>query len=110
VVFKVNEARPNMVDHIISGDVALLINTPLGKQSQFDDYAARRAAIQYGVPYITTLSAAAAAADAISALRSRKREVRSIQERTAGLLSDVAASAGYRAGVGDERVSGGPIR
>jgi carbamoyl-phosphate synthase large subunit len=47
-VFKVNEARPNMVDHIISGDVALLINTPLGKQSQYDDYATRRAAIQYG--------------------------------------------------------------
>ncbi|HEY0151555.1 MAG TPA: carbamoyl-phosphate synthase large subunit [Longimicrobium sp.] len=83
-VFKVNEARPNMVDHIISGDVALLINTPLGKQSQYDDYATRRAAIQYGIPYITTMSAANAAADAISALRSRTREVRSIQERTAG--------------------------
>jgi carbamoyl-phosphate synthase large subunit len=85
-VFKVNEARPNMVDHIITGDVALLINTPLGKQSQYDDYATRRAAITYGVPYITTMSAASAAADAISALRSRRREVKSIQERTAGLL------------------------
>ncbi|HYW09702.1 MAG TPA: carbamoyl-phosphate synthase large subunit [Longimicrobium sp.] len=84
-VFKVNEARPNMVDHIISGAVSLLINTPLGKQSQYDDYATRRAAIQYGVPYITTMSAATAAADAISALHSRQREVRSIQERTGGL-------------------------
>jgi carbamoyl-phosphate synthase large subunit len=84
-VFKVNEARPNMVDHIISGGVALLINTPLGKQSQYDDYATRRAAIQYGVPYITTMSAATAAADAISALHSRTREVRSIQERTGGI-------------------------
>jgi carbamoyl-phosphate synthase large subunit len=83
-VFKVNEGRPNMVDRIISGDVALLINTPLGKQSQYDDYATRRAAIQYGVPYITTMSAAAAAADAISALRSRTREVMSVQERVAG--------------------------
>jgi carbamoyl-phosphate synthase large subunit len=81
-VFKVNEARPNMVDHIISGEVALLINTPLGKQSQYDDYATRRAAIQYKTPYITTMSAASAAADAISALRSRTREVKSIQERT----------------------------
>jgi carbamoyl-phosphate synthase large subunit len=86
-VFKVNEGRPNMVDHLITGDVALLVNTPLGKQSQYDDYATRRAAIQYGVPYITTMSAASAAADAISALRSRERTVRSIQERTAGLVS-----------------------
>ncbi|HEU4456710.1 MAG TPA: ATP-grasp domain-containing protein, partial [Longimicrobium sp.] len=93
-VFKVNEGRPNMVDHIISGEVALLINTPLGKQSQYDDYATRRAAIQYKVPYITTMSAASAAADAISALRSRTREVRSIQERTGHLLAAHAAVAG----------------
>ncbi|HVH13423.1 MAG TPA: carbamoyl-phosphate synthase large subunit, partial [Longimicrobium sp.] len=84
-IYKVNEGRPNMADHLISGDVALLINTPLGKQSQYDDYTARRAAIAYKVPYITTLSAAEAAVDAISALRSRTREVRSIQERTGGL-------------------------
>ncbi|HET7274457.1 MAG TPA: carbamoyl-phosphate synthase large subunit [Longimicrobiaceae bacterium] len=81
-VYKVNEGRPNMADRIISGEVALLINTPLGKQSQYDDYATRRAAIAYGVPYITTMSAANAAADAISALRSRRREVRSVQDRT----------------------------
>jgi carbamoyl-phosphate synthase large subunit len=86
-VYRVNEARPNLVDHIISGEVALLINTPLGKQSQYDDYATRRAAIQYKVPYITTMSAASAAADAISALRSRTREVRSIQERTGGMVA-----------------------
>ena len=91
-VYKVNEGRPNMVDHIISGDVALLVNTPLGKQSQYDDYATRRAAIQYKTPYITTMSAASAAADAISALRNRVREVRSIQERTAGLLREEPAA------------------
>ena len=79
-VYKVNEGRPNVADRIISGEVALLINTPLGKQSQFDDYSIRRAAIDHGVPYITTMSAAVAAADAISALRSRRREVRTIQE------------------------------
>jgi len=82
-VFKVNEGRPNMAERIITGEVALLINTPLGKQSQYDAYATRRAAVAHGVPYITTMSAAAAAADAISALHSRRREVRSIQERTA---------------------------
>jgi carbamoyl-phosphate synthase large subunit len=84
-IFKVNEGRPNLADHIISGEVALLINTPLGKKSQFDDYTTRRAAIAYKVPYITTMSAASAAADAISALRNRVREVRSIQERTGAL-------------------------
>jgi carbamoyl-phosphate synthase large subunit len=98
-VFKVNEGRPNMADRIISGEVALLINTPLGKQSQFDDYATRRAAIQHGVPYITTMSAAAAAADAISALRSRRREVRSVQERVGGLAGGAFAGNEVVAGV-----------
>ena len=80
-VFKVNEGRPNCADHLISGEVALLINTPLGKKSQYDDYAMRRAAITYKVPYITTMSAASAATDAILALRSRRREVKCVQER-----------------------------
>jgi carbamoyl-phosphate synthase large subunit len=81
-VFKVGEGRPHVVDRIISGDVSLLINTPFGKKSQYDDYAMRRAAITYKVPYLTTMSAATAAADAILALRSRRHEVRSVQERT----------------------------
>jgi carbamoyl-phosphate synthase large subunit len=85
-IYKVNEGRPNMADRIISGEVALLINTPLGKESQYDDYATRRAAIAHGVPYITTLSAASAAVDAIIALWAGRREVKSIQERTAGLV------------------------
>jgi carbamoyl-phosphate synthase large subunit len=97
-VFKVNEGRPNMVDRIISGEVALLINTPLGKQSQFDDYATRRAAVAYGVPYITTMSAASAAADAISALRNRRREVTSVQERTGVSASEVVPAAAPAAG------------
>jgi carbamoyl-phosphate synthase large subunit len=82
-IFKVNEGRPNMVDLMISGNIALLINTPLGKQSQYDDRAMRRAAIANGIAYVTTMSAASAAADAISALRNRRREVRSVQERIA---------------------------
>jgi carbamoyl-phosphate synthase large subunit len=68
---------------MISNQVALLINTPLGKQSQYDDRAMRRAAITNRVPYVTTMSAASAATDAISALRNRRREVRSVQERIA---------------------------
>ena len=85
LVFKVGEGRPNIVDHIMTHDIALLINTPLGKKSQFDDYAMRRAAITYGVPYLTTMSATSAAVDALIALRARRREVRSIQERIASL-------------------------
>ncbi len=81
MVYKVNEGRPNIVDHIVTGDIALLINTPLGKQSQYDDYAMRRAAITYGVPYLTTMSATSAAVDALIALRTTRRDVRSLQER-----------------------------
>ncbi|MEO2123014.1 MAG: carbamoyl-phosphate synthase large subunit, partial [bacterium] len=84
-VYKVNEGQPNIVDHIITGDVVLLINTPLGKKSQYDDYAIRRAAITHKLPYLTTMSATSAACDAIIALKSRQREVRSVQERIASL-------------------------
>jgi carbamoyl-phosphate synthase large subunit len=80
-VFKVGEGRPNIVDMMISGEIALLINTPLGKKSQYDDYAMRRAAIARKVPYMTTLSAASAACDGAIALRSRARQVLSLQER-----------------------------
>ncbi len=79
-VFKVYEGRPNAIDLIVSGAVQLLINTPLGKLTQQDDYAIRHAALQHRVPYTTTLSAAAAACDAVIALRSRAGEVRSLQE------------------------------
>ncbi len=79
-VLKVYEGRPNAIDLLVSGQIQLLINTPLGKLTQQDDYAIRRAALQHGVPYTTTLSAASAACDAIIALRSRAGEVRSLQE------------------------------
>ncbi len=82
-IYKVNEGRPNIVDAIVSGEVDVLINTPLGKKSQYDDYAIRRAAITYGIPYLTTTSATEAACDATIALRSRALEVRTIQERIA---------------------------
>ena len=80
-VFKVGEGRPDIVDRMVSGEVQLLINTPLGKKSQFDDYAMRRAAITYKVPYLTTMSATSAACDALIALRTRVHQVTSLQER-----------------------------
>ncbi len=79
-VLKVHEGRPNAVDLLVSGQVQLLINTPLGKLTQRDDYTLRRVALQHRVPYTTTMSAAAAASDAIIALRSRAGEVRPLQE------------------------------
>ncbi|MEJ2216949.1 MAG: carbamoyl-phosphate synthase large subunit [Gemmatimonadota bacterium] len=82
--FKIGEGRPHIADGIISGEVSLLINTPLGKKSQYDDYTMRRTAIAYHVPYCTTMSAASAACDAVIALHSRRRNVRSLQERFGG--------------------------
>jgi len=79
-VLKVYEGRPNPIDLLLSGQIGLLINTPLGKLTQQDDYTIRAAALAQRVPYTTTMSAASAACDAIIALRSRNRDVRSLQE------------------------------
>jgi carbamoyl-phosphate synthase large subunit len=79
-VLKVHEGRPNPSDLIVSGEVQLLINTPLGKLTQRDDYFIRRTALQHRVPYTTTMSAASAACDAVLALRSRRGTVRCLQE------------------------------
>ncbi|MBA2293264.1 MAG: carbamoyl-phosphate synthase large subunit [Gemmatimonadales bacterium] len=79
-VMKVYEGRPNGIDLMLSGGIQLLVNTPLGKLTQHDDYSMRRAALQHGIPYTTTMSAASAACDAIIALKSRPGEVRSLQE------------------------------
>ena len=79
-VFKVNEGRPNIVDLIKNGNVDLIINTPLGSESRFDEKAIRRAAVEYQVSCITTLSGAAAAVSGIAALQSREPQVASLQE------------------------------
>jgi carbamoyl-phosphate synthase large subunit len=79
-VMKVHEGRPNAIDLLLSGEIHLLINTPLGKLTQQDDYLLRRAALQHRTPYTTTLSAASAASDAVIAMRSRARTVCSLQE------------------------------
>ncbi|MDH3199136.1 MAG: carbamoyl-phosphate synthase large subunit, partial [Candidatus Krumholzibacteria bacterium] len=80
VIPKVYEGRPNPIDLMASGKVQLLINTPLGKLTQRDDYLMRRAALEHRLPYTTTMSAASAACDAILALRSREGQVRCLQE------------------------------
>jgi carbamoyl-phosphate synthase large subunit len=80
-VFKVNEGRPNIVDHIKRGEIALVINTPLGRSSHFDEQAIRRAALQYNVPCVTTMTGAQAIVEAIAAGESGgDLKVRSLQE------------------------------
>ena len=79
-VLKIHEGRPNARDLMVSGTVHLLINTPLGKLTQRDDYVIRRTALQLRIPYITTLSAARAACDAIFAMRHGEPAVRCLQE------------------------------
>jgi len=79
-VYKVNEGRPHIVDLIKSGQVDLILNTPLGKDSFFDERAIRRAAMQHNIPCITTLSGGAAVASGIAALQQNKIDVKSLQE------------------------------
>ncbi|MBK8061852.1 MAG: carbamoyl-phosphate synthase large subunit [Gemmatimonadetes bacterium] len=79
-VRKVHEGRPHGVDLMLNGEVQLLINTPLGKHAQFDDYALRQTAISKRISYTTTMSAASAACDAIQSLRAQAPSVCSLQE------------------------------
>jgi carbamoyl-phosphate synthase large subunit len=88
VVFKVNEGRPNVADEIVNHKVDLVINTPLGRASYFDDRAVRRAAMMHEVPCITTLTGAAAAVSAIRARRDQGVAVRALQDYYAGIAAE----------------------
>ena len=79
-VFKVYESRPNSVDLIKNGKIQLVINTPLGETSRYDEYAIGWAALENKVSFITTLSAAATAVKAIQKEREGGLTVKSIQE------------------------------
>ena len=80
LILKMHEGRPNIADGIMNGEINLVINTPVGKLSQYDDSYIRKTAIKYKVPYITTLAAAAAAAKGIAAYRQGGSGVRSLQD------------------------------
>ncbi|MGE3520481.1 MAG: carbamoyl-phosphate synthase large subunit, partial [Vicinamibacterales bacterium] len=88
VVFKVNEGRPNIADEIVNGNIHLVVNTPLGRESFFDDRAVRRAAMMHEVPCITTLTGAAAAVSAIRAMRQQGVSVRALQDYYAGVTAE----------------------
>ncbi|MCX7918822.1 MAG: carbamoyl-phosphate synthase large subunit [bacterium] len=79
-VYKVNEGSPNVVDLIHEGKINLIINTPLGKISKYDEFAIRRTAITNRIPVITTIPAAFAAVEGIQALQQEELYVRSLQE------------------------------
>ena len=85
VIYKVNEGRPNIADQIVNREIDLVINTPLGRDSFFDDRSVRRAATMAQVPCITTLTGASAAVSAIKALRSQALTVRSLQDYYSGV-------------------------
>ncbi len=79
-VYKVNEGRPHIVDYVKSGKVDLVINTPLGKESFFDEKSIRRASIHYRIPCITTIPGAAAAVAGIRALQRESLDVHPLQD------------------------------
>jgi carbamoyl-phosphate synthase large subunit len=80
IVFKVNEGRPHVGDEILNNKIQMVINTPLGRESFFDDRTVRRIAMMHGVPSITTLTGAGAAVNAIKALHTESLTVRALQE------------------------------
>ena len=77
---KVQDGSPHAVDEIRAGRIHLVINTPKGKGAQRDSYPLRRAALEWKVPYFTTIAGAAAAAEGVAYLRQQELTVRSLQE------------------------------
>jgi carbamoyl-phosphate synthase large subunit len=80
LVFKVNEGRPNVADLIRNDDIHLVINTPLGRESYYDEKAIRLAASEHNIPCITTLSAAESAVEAMFHARTGELHVRALQD------------------------------
>jgi carbamoyl-phosphate synthase large subunit len=82
-VKKIQEGHPNLLDYFADHDVALVVNTPSGKGARTDEGRIRAAAVQAGVPCVTTIQAATAAVKAIEALREEEMQVQALQERFA---------------------------
>ena len=80
LIDKMHEGRPNIVDAIKNGEIQLVLNSPSGRLSKYDDSYIRKAAIKHKVPYITTVAASVAAARGIEAFQKGHGAVRSLQE------------------------------
>jgi carbamoyl-phosphate synthase large subunit len=85
IIRKVHEGRPNCLDLLANGDIALIINTPSGKGARTDEGRIRAAAVSHGIPCITTISAAKAACLALERLRQGELQVHALQDVLAGL-------------------------
>ena len=77
---KMHEGRPHITDAIKNGEIQLVVNTPVGKLSKYDDSYIRKAAIKYKIPYVTTIAAALAAAKGVAARRQGAYSVKSLQD------------------------------
>lgn len=80
IIKKLHEGRPNLTDSIKNRDINLIINTPAGRSSIYDDSYIRMTAIQYKVPYITSMAAAEASIEGIEAVKKSKTLPKSLQE------------------------------
>jgi carbamoyl-phosphate synthase large subunit len=80
LIKKVHEGRPNVSDAIKNREIDLIINTPIGRMSAYDDSYIRTLAIQYKIPYVTTMAAARATVDGIEAVKERRGQPLSLQE------------------------------
>ncbi len=80
---KIQEGQPNILDYFADRDVSLVVNTPSGKGARTDEGRIRAAAVQAGVPCVTTMEAATAAVKAIDALREEEMQVQALQDRFA---------------------------
>ena len=80
VINKVAEGRPHIVDLIKNKEIVFVINTVSGAQAQKDSFSIRRSALQYGVPYTTTVAGARAVVNAIESLKKKTINIKSIQE------------------------------
>jgi carbamoyl-phosphate synthase large subunit len=80
VVRKIHEGRPNLLDHLANGSIALIVNTPSGKGARTDEGRIRASAVSHGVPCITTINAARAAVAALERLRQGELEVYALQD------------------------------
>jgi len=84
-ILKLHQGRPNILDAIKNNQIQLIINTPVGRRGKHDDSYIRKAAIQYRIPYITTMPAALAAVKGIAARKAGRLSVKSLQQYHAGI-------------------------
>jgi len=80
LIKKLHEGRPNIADAIKNKEIDLIINTPIGRRSVYDDSYIRMLAIQHKIPYVTTMAAARATVDGIEAVKKHQSSPKSLQE------------------------------